>query len=61
MLDKIDIYLRESDFVDKKTSIIDDDLDEYLCKKCKVKSKKERMKRIEEMKSLLIEGGIINE
>jgi hypothetical protein len=60
MLDKIDIYLRESEIVESKRSSIDDDLDEYLRKKCKVYSKRERIRRIEEIKSLLIDGGIID-
>lgn len=60
MIEKIDIYLNEMEIVEKKTSSIDEDLDEYLRKKIGIKSKRERMKKIEELKTLLIEGGIID-
>lgn len=59
--DLIDTYLRESEYVKKKTSSTDDDLDEYVREKEGITDRRKRRERVEEILSLLIEGGIINE
>lgn len=61
MIEKIDIYLREIEKMDDISSSIDDDIDRYLSEKLCIKSKKERTKKIKEIKDQLIKGGIINE
>lgn len=59
--DLIDTYLEESDYVEMKTSSIEDDLDEYVRKKEGITNRRKRLERVEEIRSFLIEGGIINE
>lgn len=56
----IDTYLKDSEYVEKKTSIIEDDLDEYVCKKEGITNRRKRRERVEEIRKLLIDGGIIN-
>lgn len=59
--DLIDTYLKDAEYVKEKTSSSDDDLDEYVRKNEGITDRRKRRERVEEIRKLLIDGGIINE
>jgi hypothetical protein len=61
MIDRINRYIEQIDITENISSSVDEDIYEYLRKKCDIKDKKKIYMKMKEIKEMLKTGGIIDE